>query len=744
MGSAILNIKTKRNDEPWLYRGCISFLLYIMFMDWFMPAGIGSHSEFTHSTVTMILLTAVLLFIGSLRISYKYRILLIAGCALLSLWWLLIPSSGETWFLNYIYTLQNDMRSWSNSGHFRYVSQETKAVVVIVGWTLFVTSVQLLAIQLRTVLLFGMVTVVYLLCMEMLNDVHSPGGMVRAICCFLLLQSLLQLPRLLGGEEPLVLEKKRYGIWAGIAALTVLVTLFLTTSFTAVIPVKSENDALTARILNSISSWTDATSDETARAVFASTGYDPGGGEMGAPLLQNNEVYFTATSPVPAYWRGQSRSVYDGRSWKQMGATNEGYEYISTQGRIREEEIEENTYFRIVQQTLTFQQPVMGGSDIFSGGVPLRLTFGNTAAADLPYIWSDRISGNLRFDDKQMNPPIQQYSIDALVPAEDLSILRKAEGEDPASIMEANLQLPVRIPARVTKLADSITKGTNTRYDTVMAVSEYLKSNYTYTLNTRIPEKGQDFVDDFLFITKKGYCSHFATAMVILLRSEGIPARYVQGFAPGERNDQHPDQYTVTQGDAHAWVEVYFPGAGWFPFEATPGYSTASAASTNTSDTSAEGGSFELSGFKHAMGEWTSAVQAWLAGVAQLRLLALAAAAMLLFAAAYAAGLAYGPALRLRLRIIYPRRAFPDRERLLHISAPVWDLLAQRYGKRESGHTLREYIAALPVADDAVREEVRRFAADWETIAYSSVVLSRGESIAFLQRCLRIAKSIYR
>src|SRR3989454_389608 len=78
-----------------------------------------------------------------------------------------------------------------------------------------------------------------------------------------------------------------------------------------------------------------------------------------------------------------------------------------------------------------------------------------------------------------------------------------------------------------------------------------------------------DPVDDFLFTRKTGYCEHYATAMVVLLRALGIPARLVTGFLPGVWND-FGNYYTIRQQDAHAWVEVYFPLSGWVTFAPTP------------------------------------------------------------------------------------------------------------------------------------------------------------------------------
>ena len=81
------------------------------------------------------------------------------------------------------------------------------------------------------------------------------------------------------------------------------------------------------------------------------------------------------------------------------------------------------------------------------------------------------------------------------------------------------------------------------------------------------PPAGQDPLDWFLFHSKKGFCNYYATAEVLLLRSAGIPARMVVGFAQGEFDP--PNHYVVRQRDSHAWPEVYFPGIGWVEFEPT-------------------------------------------------------------------------------------------------------------------------------------------------------------------------------
>ena len=135
------------------------------------------------------------------------------------------------------------------------------------------------------------------------------------------------------------------------------------------------------------------------------------------------------------------------------------------------------------------------------------------------------------------------------------------------------------LSAQVIKLAKDLTKGLGTDHEKAEKIEEYLKSAYSYSLD---PGKGQGIspLDDFLFYTKKGYCEHFATALTMLLRATGIPARIVTGFLHGEWNE-YGSYLLVRQQDAHSWVEAEIDGY-WSRFDATP-----SAGLTGLSESSA-------------------------------------------------------------------------------------------------------------------------------------------------------------
>ena len=125
------------------------------------------------------------------------------------------------------------------------------------------------------------------------------------------------------------------------------------------------------------------------------------------------------------------------------------------------------------------------------------------------------------------------------------------------------------VDLRVVQLAAQITAGSRTAFDATVAVNRWFSepgNGFSYDLRTA-PGNSGDALVDFLFTGHRGYCEQFASAMAIMLRTLGVPARVAVGFTPGISTD---DSWLITTEDAHAWVEVWFPGSGWLPFDPTP------------------------------------------------------------------------------------------------------------------------------------------------------------------------------
>src|SRR5712664_3979016 len=146
--------------------------------------------------------------------------------------------------------------------------------------------------------------------------------------------------------------------------------------------------------------------------------------------------------------------------------------------------------------------------------------------------------------------------------------LRAAPTNYSPDITEVYLQLPAQLDARIPEFARQIVKDAQTPFDKALVMESYLRGRFAYTLNLT-GKPGDDPLAHFLFETHAGHCEYFASAMTIMLRTLGIPAREVNGFLPGEYNELGGD-YIVRASDAHSWVEVHFPGMDWQVFDPTP------------------------------------------------------------------------------------------------------------------------------------------------------------------------------
>jgi len=132
---------------------------------------------------------------------------------------------------------------------------------------------------------------------------------------------------------------------------------------------------------------------------------------------------------------------------------------------------------------------------------------------------------------------------------------------------EPNLQLPPLDP-RVARLAQTMTAGTFTDPERARAIERHLRTDYGYTLELP-PNEVEHPLENFLFVRKKGHCEYFASAMVVLLRTLGVPSRMATGFQSGVYNPI-TDLWLIRASDAHSWVEAWLPGRGWTTFDPTP------------------------------------------------------------------------------------------------------------------------------------------------------------------------------
>jgi transglutaminase-like putative cysteine protease len=191
---------------------------------------------------------------------------------------------------------------------------------------------------------------------------------------------------------------------------------------------------------------------------------------------------------------------------------------------------------------------------------------------------------------------VSSYEVTYAVPAPSPAVLRAAGRPRSPDILDADTRLPERERDLILRWSEQVTAGEKTDYDKAVAIQAHLRDSarYTYSLDLGQPLRGANGrqlepIEQF-YTSRRGYCVQFATAMIMLARAQGIPARMAIGFLPGSREDS---AYVVRASDAHAWPELYFQGAGWVRFDPTanrssaPGYSVPAsqvpgATATNT------------------------------------------------------------------------------------------------------------------------------------------------------------------
>lgn len=251
-------------------------------------------------------------------------------------------------------------------------------------------------------------------------------------------------------------------------------------------------------------------------------------------------------------WRGVALDTFDNKSWSRKVAAKEPrgrserdiipIDYTSGRGQLTTQTV----YLEPLENPVLFALPKIIG-----------------VQGNFPVLFKDR-HGSVSFNRSGERISYKVLS-DRSLPSPEA--LRTDRVEYPNDV-DSYLKLPDGIDPRIKQLAAQVTEQSRNRYDAAKSIESYLQNNFGYTLEQKA--SGDQPLADFLFNVKEGHCEYFATAMAIMLRTEGIATRVVNGFSQGEYNDT-ADVWVMRQRNAHAWVEVYFPGENaWVPFDPTP------------------------------------------------------------------------------------------------------------------------------------------------------------------------------
>ncbi|MBR5345899.1 MAG: transglutaminase domain-containing protein [Clostridia bacterium] len=361
-----------------------------------------------------------------------------------------------------------------------------------------------------------------------------------------------------------------YRILPVLLAATALAAVLVPASGVTIPPLKEAADNLRQTIL-------DYFFFTEPRNIFtlASEGYYPQGLNQlgGKPDISDHEV-MTVETDRAVYLRGVVLNTYDGHAWHD---TTGGRRYLWVSARWRSE------------RERLFDENLPAGTELPAQTVRITLETDSASSLFVPQrVRSLSVSGNLV---PYFNNASEIFATRDQAPGDSYSatapLLTGGESDaaeivsaceplgDPArdaevaalyTVLPDHLRDPNAVEIDVYALAREITSGKETPYDKALAIRDWLRADCRYTLNVAPHNPNRDFVTAFL-VSREGYCTYFATAMTVLCRAAGLPARYVEGYLaePGTDGIAY-----VTGLNGHAWTEVWFSGYGWLTFDATP------------------------------------------------------------------------------------------------------------------------------------------------------------------------------
>lgn len=261
---------------------------------------------------------------------------------------------------------------------------------------------------------------------------------------------------------------------------------------------------------------------------------------------------FRVSSTEQLRWRGGTLDRFDGVRWSN---TTRGDDEVG-------EAVEAGVPTRPVVQSV---QILDAETDLVFGGYKIT-----DVSSDVPDA-SENPDGSWTSGSSFTEGDF--YRVLSEVPQPTTGQLQGAGTGYPAEVRERFLQLPEATPGVVGETADEIRANydTSTPYDTARAVERYLTTDGGFEYNLDVSYRRADWaIEEFLGEGREGFCTQFATSMALILRDMDIPSRVAYGSTPGEEVEENV--YEVTGANMHTWVEVYFPGVGWYPMDPTPGF----------------------------------------------------------------------------------------------------------------------------------------------------------------------------
>ena len=346
------------------------------------------------------------------------------------------------------------------------------------------------------------------------------------------------------------------------------------------------------------SNWNRMYADLNYRDQTVSVGTFGQSFALGGPrYLTDEPVMDVQVEGIGRYWRATVYDEYNGIGWRnsQRDSSSIGPNFAPALPQYAARQVITQTYTLYRQHTnVLYAMSGVSRLDRTAKVTYNELSGSQIAAIDNLPKWPNTSNGPIMegITYIRSNAAVEKgeaYQVVSASSQATVDQLRSAGNGYPEWIIDRYLQLPP-ISERTRNLALEITESHDTPFDKTQAVERYLRNNIKYNERILAPPPGVDKVDYILFEVGEAYCDYYATSMITMLRSVGIPARMAAGFARGTF-DADKGVFHVVNADAHSWVEVYFPNYGWIEFEPTAAQPTI-IRPTNPDDDSSAASSF--------------------------------------------------------------------------------------------------------------------------------------------------------
>jgi transglutaminase-like putative cysteine protease len=701
----------------------ISLLLFLLISEWLRPLAWMADASVQVGPILVVF--ALCIAIDCFKVPYAWGWTAKGVIILLFIGFMFDREGFLTgaWMIDLVRIISQDIGHLVQA-HFDLISGQLRTLLFLLGWSLLISVVQALMLQRQHSLWFVAATLIYLVFLQLLLGADTVPGIMRTIGYGLLLLSLLNLSRI---EQTYGFSSMRPGSvlqWI-MVSLAIVGTLVSAGWYSA-------RQAEPAPLMKPVS-WAYLydrlfelyNEDMQASGAVAKSGYGQNDSSLGGPLQVDTTPVFTAKTSELTYWRGESKNYYDGKGWTQTNQTLEPY--VSPNQPITGRAVTQEIVWSAKSPN---KQLFMGGKLL---GVEMLLTEKGKPLTP-NFLLMSNFSGKVSLP--EITDPLSYYKISVQPVQEDPNVLNSDTGSYPAEITGDYLQLPAALPRSIRSIAEQVTANSLTSYAKAVAIEQYLSHTYTYSLEKPThPGRSEDFVSHFLFVDKTGYCDHFSTSMVVMLRSIGVPARWVKGFAPGtlqaSSGGDQLQEVMVRNQDAHSWVEVYFPSKGWVPFEPTPGFSGISSDHPRETLTTAAMEQSAMTAspmniptpkkFTINPSEWLHTTKDSLIDFVKLYRkafivligsgLILAGLFLLLRRKGFSFSTTLVPFYKHRLNNSHPMIPYMDR---------LWMQLFRKYGAKPMDQTVREYVTALNFNHHGQKQALLQFALIYESVRYDT------------------------